>query len=55
MFVDALMMNRTDGALLRIVAPVPDITKIAEVEAKVDEFLADFYPLMPEYLPGANE
>jgi exosortase D (VPLPA-CTERM-specific) len=55
MFVDALLKNRTDGALLRVVVPVNDIAKLDEVEAKADQFLADFYPLMPEYLPGGNK
>lgn len=54
MLVDAALINRTDGALLRVVVPVPDITKIEEVEAKADKFLKDFYPLMPEYLPGGE-
>jgi exosortase D (VPLPA-CTERM-specific) len=54
MFVDALLKNRTDGALLRVVVPVSDINKIDEVERHADQFLADFYPLMTEYLPGGN-
>ncbi len=55
LFVDALLKNRTDGALLRVVVPVPDIAKIEEAEAKADQFLADFYPLMPQYLPGGDK
>lgn len=51
MFVDALRHNRTDGALLRIVVPVPDILDIEAVEAKADKFLTTFYPLMSDYLP----
>ncbi len=55
MFVDALTKNRTDGSLLRVVVPVRDITKIDEIEAKADQFLTDFYPLMHEYLPGSGQ
>ena len=51
MFVDTLRHNRTDGALLRIVVPVPDIQDIDAVEAKADKFLTTFYPLIPDYLP----
>ena len=55
MFVDAITKNRTDGSLLRIVIPVEDITRIDDIEAKADQFLADFYPLMHEYLPGDSQ
>lgn len=53
-FVDALLKNRTDGALLRVVVPVPDITKIEQIERSADQFLADFYPLTSDYIPGVN-
>lgn len=55
MFVDALTKNRTDGSLLRIVVPVNDIAKIEEIEAKADQFVVDFYPLMQDYLPGSGQ
>ena len=29
-------------------------TKIDEAEAKADKFLADFYPMIPRYIPGAE-
>lgn len=52
MFVDALTKNRTDGALLRVVVPVPDERKVDEFEAIADQFLLDIYPLIDEYIPG---
>lgn len=52
MFVDAINMNRTDGALLRVVVPVMDIRDLEEMEAKANRFLQEFYPLMPDYIPG---
>jgi exosortase D (VPLPA-CTERM-specific) len=55
MFTDALTMNRSDGALLRVVVPVADIANIDEAEATADQFLKDFYPLIPEYIPDGGE
>lgn len=52
MFVDAIQMNRTDGALLRVVVPVIDIRDLEKMEAKANRFLQEFYPLMPDYIPG---
>ncbi|HEB26589.1 MAG TPA: VPLPA-CTERM-specific exosortase XrtD [Porticoccus sp.] len=51
-FWDSLMDNRTDGALMRVTVPVPDIDKIEESEELGIKFIQDFYPLIPEYIPG---
>ncbi len=52
MFVDAVTMNRTDGALLRVVVPVVDMTRVDESEALAQDFLKTFYPLISDYVPG---
>lgn len=52
MFIDAVKINRTDGALLRVIVPVVDIRDLEKMEAKANRFLQEFYPLMPEYIPG---
>ncbi len=51
MFWDALWHSRTDGALVRLVTPVPDMADIDEAEARLQQFARDFYPLLPAYVP----
>jgi exosortase D (VPLPA-CTERM-specific) len=52
LFVDSITQNRTDGALLRVVVPVPDLAKLEEFEATADQFLVDIYPFVGDYIPG---
>lgn len=55
LFRDALTMQRSDGALVRLVTPIPPDTDIAEADARLREFLIDFYPILPDYLPGGQK
>ncbi|MEE8057516.1 MAG: VPLPA-CTERM-specific exosortase XrtD [Pseudomonadales bacterium] len=55
MFWDSMTLNRTDGALLRVVVPVPDIADIAASEQLGLRFIEDFYPLMSDYIPGKEQ
>ena len=48
--LDAIRTNRTDGALVRIVAPV--ITTEEEAEARATRFARELYPLLGRYLPS---
>lgn len=54
MVIDALRKNRTDGALVRVVAPVngpgPEAQEAAEQNAI--EFVKAIFPLLASYLPG---
>lgn len=50
-FWDSLTRSRTDGALVRVVTPVPDAAQMVEAEERLHKFLHDFYPLLPEYIP----
>ena len=52
LFEDALTMKRSDGALVRLVTSVPPDTDIAEADARLREFLTEFYPILPDFLPG---
>jgi exosortase D (VPLPA-CTERM-specific) len=54
LFQDGLTMQRSDGALVRLTTPVPPGTDIAEADARLQDFLQEFYPIMSEYLPGAQ-
>jgi EpsI family protein len=53
-FVDGMTIQRTDGALVRLVTVVPPGTDIALADARLQKFLQDFYPVLPRYLPGGD-
>ncbi|NND39185.1 MAG: EpsI family protein, partial [Pseudomonadales bacterium] len=50
-FWDSITRNRTDGALVRLVTYVPKGSEVGDAEARLNAFLADFYQLLPEYIP----
>jgi exosortase D (VPLPA-CTERM-specific) len=50
-FWDALTLNRTDGALVRLTAFVPDVARIEESEAQLEAFARDLDPKLAYYLP----
>lgn len=51
-FLDSLLLNRTDGSLIRVVAPVPQSMGIEDVEKEMVGFVQTFYPLLEDYIPG---
>ena len=53
-FIDSLFLNRSDGALVRLIAPVPEGSDIVEVEAQMVDFMQSFYPLLEDYIPGKS-
>ncbi len=53
-FWDAITMNRTDGALVRLVATVPERADIQEFDAKLQEFLRAVNPQLSYFLPGVT-
>jgi exosortase D (VPLPA-CTERM-specific) len=55
LFQDSLTMNRSDGALVRLVTSVPPNTDEALADKRLQNFLKDFYPDFPRYLPGAPD
>jgi EpsI family protein len=52
--LDALRLNRTDGAMVRIVAPVDDREPSGEITAErtAQDFTRSIFPLLSRYLPG---
>jgi exosortase D (VPLPA-CTERM-specific) len=50
-FWDSLTRTRSDGALVRLVTYVPDSSKLAAADKKLEEFAREFYPLLPAYTP----
>jgi EpsI family protein len=55
LFQDSLTMNRSDGALVRLVTSVPPNTDEALADKRLQNFLKDFYPDFPRYLPGGPD
>ena len=54
MFWDALSINRTDGALVRLTVQVRDVSEIDEADEQLAEFLRDMYPKIYYYIPQAE-
>lgn len=50
MVLDAIRMNRTDGALVRIIAPI--VTTEEDAERQAVGFAQTLYPLLGRYLPS---
>lgn len=51
---DAMRYNRTDGALVRVLAPLPKEGSFEEIEAQMQKFIIQFAPtLVNDYFPPA--
>jgi exosortase D (VPLPA-CTERM-specific) len=48
---DALTRNRTDGALVRLIAPVPGGADVAEADRALTALAAEIAPILPQYVP----
>lgn len=50
MVLDAIRMNRTDGAMVRVICPIR--TSEAEAERDAVDFVQSLFPLLNKYLPA---
>ena len=41
--------------MVRVTVPVPDMDRLEEAEQQGIKFIQDFYPLIPEYIPGKEQ
>jgi EpsI family protein len=48
---DAIRMNRTDGALVRVITPVVPGETIADAKARAEAFTGKAAPLLPRFVP----
>jgi exosortase D (VPLPA-CTERM-specific) len=55
LFQDSLTMARSDGALVRLVTPVPPGGDEAVADARLQAFLREFYPQLPRFVPGGEQ
>lgn len=53
-FRDGLLMNRSDGALVRITTYVGDVSRVAEADARLQQFIRDIDPKLGYFLPGTS-
>jgi EpsI family protein len=52
MVTDAMRMNRTDGALVRVITPIDAREGTAAAKARVEEFTAQLAPILPRFIPN---
>lgn len=53
-FRDGLLMNRSDGALVRLTTFVGDTAKLPEADARLQDFIRDIDPKLSYFLPGES-
>lgn len=51
LILDALRMNRTDGALVRVITPVDPRQGIADARVRAEAFTKQLAPLLPRFVP----
>lgn len=54
LFYDAITMNRTDGALIRLVTSVDKVEDINSADDRLHVFMQELIPQLPDYLPGKD-
>jgi EpsI family protein len=50
-FVDSVMLNRTDGALIRLITPLKEHEPPEAGDARLKEFMQLFNPALARFLP----
>lgn len=53
-FWDALILKRTDGALIRVISPVISSEKIEDADKRLQSFIKEIMPLLNEYIPTSS-
>jgi exosortase D (VPLPA-CTERM-specific) len=51
-FRDALTLHRTDGAMVRLIAPIPTGVNVAEADRNLTEFASRIMPELPRFVPN---
>ena len=52
LLIDSIKIHRTDGALVRVAAPLAFHESPEKADRIMQGFLASAYPLLEEYIPG---
>ena len=48
---DAMRLNRTDGALVRVLTPIGSRESTADAKARAEAFTAQLAPMLPRFIP----
>jgi len=51
LFVDAVFRHRTDGAMVRLITPLPAMSSEAQADARLAGFAARVAPMLAQYVP----
>lgn len=51
MVADAIRMNRTDGALVRVITPILSSETLASAQARAIHFTSQMVPFLPRFIP----
>lgn len=51
MIADAIRMNRTDGALIRVITPIAPGEGLPAAKTRAEEFTRQLAPLLPRFIP----
>jgi exosortase D (VPLPA-CTERM-specific) len=51
LFWDAVTRHRTDGALVRLITPLPNTASEADADRRLTQFAARIAPILPRYVP----
>ena len=51
---DALLTNRSDGGMVRLITPVPGSELPGQADQRLHSFLLDLYPVLDAYIPDKN-
>jgi EpsI family protein len=49
---DAIRMNRTDGALVRVIAPIEPNDGVPGARVRAETFTEQIFPLLPRFIPN---
>lgn len=52
MVEDAIRMNRTDGALVRVITPIGMNEATSTAKARAESFAAQLFPMLPRFIPN---
>ena len=54
LFQDGITMDRSDGALVRLITPIPPNSDEAAADERLQVFLRKFYPELDRFIPGGG-
>ena len=53
-FWDALIKQRTDGAMVRLITPVYEKESMADADARLQNFVRGIVPVLNNFIPGKD-